>query len=179
MGTLRTLPLRRPGTADRAGERAQGQPADRGAEAGHHRPGHPKHRGHRRVPAGEHPLHLPDGPAQRCGEGQGRAAEHHRRDHGGDDQDFRRAVQAAVRELPDHLPGALRGRDGQIRTGGRGGHPGLRHRDQGPAAGKDPQDHLPAVRRREGLCGHRAVFLHSESPSNALLRDGRDRGGSG
>lgn len=32
---------------------------------------------------------------------------------------------------------------------------------------------------REGLCGHRAVFLHSESPSNALLRDGRDRGGSG
>ena len=51
------------------------------------------------------------------------------------------------------------GRDGQIGTGGRGGHPGLRHRDQGPAAGKDPQDHLPAVRRREGLCGHRAVFL--------------------
>ena len=89
------------------------------------------------------------------------------------------AEQAAVRELPDHLPGALRGRDGQIGTGGRGGHPGLRHRDQGPAAGKDPQDHLPAVRRREGLCGHRAVFLHSESPSNALLRDGRDRGGPG
>ena len=179
VGALRALPLRRPGPADRAGERAQGQPADRGAEAGHRRPGHPQHRRHRGVRPGEHPLHLPDGPAQRRGEGQGRAGADHRRDHRRDDKDLRRAVQAALRELPDHLPGALRRRRRQTGAGGRGGHPGLRHRDQGPAPGQDPQDHLPALRRREGLRGHRPVLRHPESPPHALLRHGRDRGGAG
>ena len=92
---------------------------------------------------------------------------------------FAQQFQLLSRELPDHLPGALRRRHRHAGAGGRGGYPGLRHRDQGPAPGQDPQDHLPPLRRGEGLCGHRAVLRHSEGPPHALLRHGRDRGGAG
>ncbi len=49
-----------------------------------------------------------------------------------------------------------------------------RHRDQGPAPGEDFKNHLPPLRRREGLCGHRSVLLHFKSPPHPLLCHGRD-----
>ena len=45
--------------------------------------------------------------------------------------------------------------------------------------GQAAENHYAALRRREGLCGHRPVLRHSEGAPHAVLRHGRDRGGAG
>ena len=44
------------------------------------------------------------------------------------------------------------------------------------APGQGAENHHPAVRRREGLCGHCPVLRHIKGTSHPLLRHGRDRG---
>ena len=63
VGTLRTQPLRRHGAAGGTGERSQGDPPHRGTEAGNRGPWQRQCGRHRRVRAGQYPLHLPHGPA--------------------------------------------------------------------------------------------------------------------
>ena len=54
---------------------------------------------------------------------------------------------------------------------------GIEIRVQPP--GKAAENHHTALRRREGLRGHRPVLRHSEGAAHALLCHGRDRGGAG
>ena len=93
VGYLRADPHRRHGAAAGAGEPAGGQTAHRGAEAGYLQAGHPQHRRHRRIRAGEHPLYLPDGAAGRRGTLQKRAAGDYRGHHRGDAGHLRPGVR--------------------------------------------------------------------------------------
>ena len=106
--------------------------------------------------------------------------EHHRPDHRADDRDLRPAVPAAQRELSGRpfwsCSAAARPR-WSWRTESDILNCGIEIKVQPP--GKAAQDHHAAVRRREGVCGHRAVLRHSEGAAHALLRHGRDRGRAG
>ena len=97
-----------------------------------------------------------------------------------DDGDLRRAVPADERELPARpfwscSAAARRGWSWRTRT--TSSTAASRSRCSRPA--RQLKTHHAALRRREGVRGHRAVLRHSEGAAHALLRHGRDRGRAG